>query len=43
MLVTQVRKGFEGWIERLQAVFSRATNAYAVWGLFLLVALPILF
>ncbi|MBN1920687.1 MAG: hypothetical protein JW892_05545 [Anaerolineae bacterium] len=43
LLVTQLRKGRERWIEALHAVFSRATNAYLVWGLFLLVALPILF
>ena len=43
VLVTQVRRGREGWIERLQSVFLQATNAYAVWGLFLLIALPILF
>ena len=43
LLVTQLRAGREGWIERVQAVFSRATNAYLVWGAFLLVALPLLF
>ncbi|MDX9955642.1 MAG: hypothetical protein RBT75_16195 [Anaerolineae bacterium] len=43
VLVTRVRKGREGWIETLHTIFSRATNAYAVWGLFLLIALPILF
>ena len=43
VLVTQVRKGREGWIETLHTVFSRATNAYAVWGLFVVIAMPILF
>lgn len=43
VLVTQIRKGREGWIETLHTVFSRATNAYAVWGLFVVIAIPILF
>ncbi len=43
LVVSQLRTGREGWIEALQAVFSRATNAYLAWGLFLLIALPILF
>jgi hypothetical protein len=43
LIATQIRKGREGWIEALQAVFSRATNAYLAWGFFLLIALPILF
>jgi hypothetical protein len=43
LIATQIRKGREGWIEALQAVFSRATNAYLAWGLFVLIALPILF
>ncbi|MGC9469067.1 MAG: hypothetical protein ACP5HS_10785 [Anaerolineae bacterium] len=43
LVITQIRKGHEGWGEALQTVFSRATNAYLAWGLFLLIALPILF
>ncbi len=43
LIVTQIRTGREGWIEALQGVLSRATNAYLAWGLFILIALPILF
>ncbi|MFN2284605.1 MAG: hypothetical protein ACK2UQ_09300, partial [Anaerolineae bacterium] len=43
LIVTQIRKGHDGWITALQAIFSRATNAYLAWGLFLLIAIPILF
>ena len=43
LVITQVRKGREDWIENLQAVFSKSTNAYLAWGLFLLLALPLLF
>jgi hypothetical protein len=43
LIIAQVRGGPEGWIERMQTVFGRATNAYLAWGLFLLIALPILF
>jgi hypothetical protein len=43
ILVTQVRRGLEGWAERLQKVFSRATVAYVIWDIFLIIALPLLF
>lgn len=43
LVVTQLRTGREGWIEALHTAFSRATNAYLAWGLFLVIALPILF
>lgn len=43
LIATQLRRGREGWVEGAQAVFSRATYAYMGWGLFLLIALPILF
>ena len=43
LLITQLRRGREGWIEGLHAVFSQATNAYLAWGLFLVIALPLLF
>ena len=43
LIVTQIRKGRDGWITALQAIFSRATNAYLAWSLFLLIAIPILF
>ncbi|MBN2145958.1 MAG: hypothetical protein JW726_01175 [Anaerolineales bacterium] len=43
ILYTQLRGGFEGWAERIQAVFSKATTAYLVWTIFLIVAIPLLF
>jgi len=43
LIVTQIRTDFDRWIEALHSVFSRATIAYLAWGIFLLVAPPILF
>lgn len=43
LLYRQARAGRENWVGALQTVFGRATNAYLVWGLFLLAAVPLLF
>ncbi len=43
LIYRQFKDGREKWIMSLQSVFSLATNAYLAWGLFLLVALPVLF
>jgi hypothetical protein len=43
LIYKQVKDGREKWIESLQSVYSLAANAYMVWGLFLLVAVPLLF
>jgi hypothetical protein len=43
LLYTQFSKGGTPWHERLQNVFSKATNAYLIWSLFLVVALPLIF
>jgi hypothetical protein len=43
LLITQARKPFSGWHERLQSVFSKATTAYLVWLLMLIVLLPLIF
>ena len=43
LIVTQLRKGFLGWHERLQIVFSKATIAYLVWSLLLILLLPLIF
>ncbi|MGF1506440.1 MAG: hypothetical protein ACFB51_15105 [Anaerolineae bacterium] len=43
LIITQIGKGEAGWIDRIQEVFSRATNAYIAWGIFLVVGLPIIF
>jgi hypothetical protein len=43
LFVTQIRKGISGWQERLQSVFSKATIAYLVWSLLLIVFLPLIF
>jgi hypothetical protein len=43
LLFTQLRKGLPGWHERLQNVFSKATTAYLIWSLLLLVVLPLIF
>jgi uncharacterized membrane protein len=43
MIYTQFAKGIAGWHERLQNVFSKATTAYLVWSIFLILALPLIF
>jgi len=43
LVVTQLRKNLLGWHERLQNVFSKATTAYLVWSLLLIVLLPLIF
>jgi hypothetical protein len=43
LLVAQLRKGFTGWNERLQNIFSKATTAYLVWSVLLIVLLPLIF
>ena len=43
LIFTQLRKGFSGWHERLQKVFSKATIAYLVWSIFLILVLPLIF
>jgi hypothetical protein len=43
IIYTQLRHGFAGWAERLQAVFSKATLAYLVWTILIIVAMPLIF
>jgi hypothetical protein len=43
LTVAQLRKAAVGWHERLQTVFSRATTAYLVWSVLLVVLLPLIF
>jgi hypothetical protein len=43
LIYTQLRKGFIGWHERLQTVFSKGATAYLVWSLILVLALPLIF
>jgi hypothetical protein len=43
LIYTQFAKQTAPWHERLQNVFSKATNAYLIWSLFLVVALPLIF
>jgi hypothetical protein len=43
MIYTQLVKGIDGWHERLQNVFSKATTAYLIWSIFLILALPLIF
>jgi hypothetical protein len=43
MIYTQFRKQESPWHERLQNVFSKATTAYLVWSIFLVLALPLIF
>jgi hypothetical protein len=43
LIYKQFKDGREKWIEASQSVFSLVTNAYIAWGLFLLIAVPLLF
>ena len=43
LIYRQFKDDREAWVESLQSVFSLATNAYLVWGWFLLLAVPLLF
>jgi len=43
LFLTQLRKDSSDWHKRFQKVFSKATIAYLVWSIFLIVALPLIF
>ncbi len=43
LIYMQFRAGRERWIAALKSVFSLATNAYLVWGLFIVIIIPLLF
>jgi hypothetical protein len=43
LLLSQFRKNPITWNERLQKVFSKATTAYLVWSILLIVVLPLIF
>ncbi len=43
LIYRQFKDGRERWIASLKSVFSLATNAYLVWGLFLVIVIPLLF
>jgi hypothetical protein len=43
LIYKQFKDGREQWVSSLQSVFSLGTNAYLVWAVFLLLAVPWLF
>jgi hypothetical protein len=43
LILTQPRKSLSGWHDCIQKVFSKATIAYFVWSIFLIVLLPLIF
>jgi hypothetical protein len=43
MIYTQFTEQAPPWHERLQNVFSKATTAYLIWSIFLVLALPLIF
>ena len=43
LVISQLRKSLAGWHERLQTVFSKATTAYLVWSVLLIILLPLIF
>ena len=43
VIYTQFARSSSAWHERLQNVFSKATTAYLIWSVFLILALPLIF
>jgi hypothetical protein len=43
LVYRQIIDDHEKWIETLQSLFSLAANAYMIWGLFLVIIIPLLF
>jgi len=43
MILKQIKVESDKWIEAMQTVYSLATTAYLVWGLILIIFVPILF
>lgn len=43
LIYKQFKDGHKKWIESMQSLFSLATNAYMVWGLFIVIIIPLLF
>jgi hypothetical protein len=43
LIVRQFKNGRDRWIASLQSVFGGAANAYMIWGLVLVIAVPLLF
>ncbi len=43
LIYKQFKAGREKWVDSLHSVFSLASNAYLVWGVFLVLAIPWLF
>jgi uncharacterized membrane protein len=43
LIFSQSGKNITAWHERLQRVFSKATTAYLIWSIILIVFLPLLF
>ena len=43
LIVRLFKAGRPAWVESLRATFSLATNAYLIWAVFLIVAVPLLF
>lgn len=43
LIINQLRRTGQDWTAAIQRVFSQATNAYLIWGLFLMLLIPILF
>lgn len=43
LVYRQLKDGATQWLHSLQQVFSAATTAYVVWGMFLILTIPVLF
>jgi hypothetical protein len=43
LIIKQFKDNRDQWVESAQSVFNLATNAYLVWGLFLVIVIPLVF
>ncbi|MEN8172495.1 MAG: hypothetical protein ABFS03_06395 [Chloroflexota bacterium] len=43
LIYKQFKGGFENWVDSLQQTFSFGTNYYVIWGLFTIIAIPLIF
>ena len=43
LIIRQFKSGRQAWVDSLRWTFSIGTNAYLVWTLFLIIALPLIF
>jgi len=43
LIIKQFKDGSEKWVESLQRTFCLGSNAYVVWSIFIIIAIPLIF